>query len=592
VDKMKKGFLKGIALLSFFLFFVVFGAREVSAENELNNMYIEVELQEDGSGVVTEHRLMDMDEGTELFIDLENMQDSELLDFSVRNFTEVEEWDSDASREEKAGKYGIIDTDDGQELVWGIGEYGENTYELTYTLSNLVRELEDGQGLLWNFDTFSDIPAQNLSVNIQGYEPFTQENVNFWGFGFEGNMNLRNGDIVWTADQEVDDGDKVTPLLQFPSGYFDTQASVDMTLEEQYEMAADGSAYNDDDSLGLVETIFLAGVFIIIAAVIILVIVYSVQLSNRKKEAGSLITGNKRIKMNKDKYYKQVPYEGESLADISFLLKGIYTGYFEDYFAAFLLKWVGEGKIDIQTEEKDVFFGKKQKSQLEILNHEQAFEDFPLSFKEFSEDVEVHLKDKPYEFGIWLMLVDAADSEGVVTDEAIEIWADNHASEVEVFADYLYEYSKEELENQQLIHSDEIQVWGMTQEIAVSTPQAADLYNQLVQFRNYLKDTGIEQFADNNQGISFEEVMVWSILFGKSDEMTKKLDDLIPENDGPTSYYYPYWYTFHGTTAFRNEWSSGLSSGGFNSQASGGSGGATSAGGGAGAGGGGGGGAR
>src|SRR5690606_17015100 len=101
------------------------------------------ELQEDGSGIVTEFRQMNMDDGTELFIVLEEMQDSELLDFSVAGFEEVTDWDSDDSREEKAGKYGVIETDDGLELVWGIGDYGTNEYEVTYTLSNLVRELED-----------------------------------------------------------------------------------------------------------------------------------------------------------------------------------------------------------------------------------------------------------------------------------------------------------------------------------------------------------------------------------------------------------------------------------------------------------------
>lgn len=116
------------------------------AENEMSDLHIEVELQEDGSCVVTEHRQMNMDEGTELFINMVNLDESEILDFSVEGFTKEPDWDSDDSREEKAGKYGTISTSDGIELVWGIGEYGENTYTVTYTLSNLVRNLEDGPG--------------------------------------------------------------------------------------------------------------------------------------------------------------------------------------------------------------------------------------------------------------------------------------------------------------------------------------------------------------------------------------------------------------------------------------------------------------
>src|SRR5699024_11987111 len=58
--------------------------------------------------------------------------------------------DIDASFEEKAYKYGVLDVDNGYELAWGISEYGPQEYNLSYSLSNMVRELEDGQALFWN----------------------------------------------------------------------------------------------------------------------------------------------------------------------------------------------------------------------------------------------------------------------------------------------------------------------------------------------------------------------------------------------------------------------------------------------------------
>lgn len=71
------------------------------AENEMSDLHIEVELQEDGSGVVTEHRQMNMDEGTELFINMVNLDESEILDFSVEGFTKEPDWDSDDSRKKR-----------------------------------------------------------------------------------------------------------------------------------------------------------------------------------------------------------------------------------------------------------------------------------------------------------------------------------------------------------------------------------------------------------------------------------------------------------------------------------------------------------
>ena len=69
-----------------------------------------------------------------------------------------------------------------------------------YSLSDVVRQLEDGQSLLWNFDTFSDIPAEQLVIELSGPQPFSQENTKLWGFGFNGDMTIENGKIVWLAN--------------------------------------------------------------------------------------------------------------------------------------------------------------------------------------------------------------------------------------------------------------------------------------------------------------------------------------------------------------------------------------------------------
>lgn len=140
----------------------------------------------------------------------------------------------------------------------GNGEYGENTYTVTYTLSDLVRNLEDGQAMLWNFDTFSDIPAQNLTVEISGFQPFTQENVNFWGFGFDGDIQLEGDRIVWESNGEAD-GDVIV-LTQFPADFFQAERTVDMTLSEQQEEAMDGSTYNSSDNSTLIVIIVSAAV--------------------------------------------------------------------------------------------------------------------------------------------------------------------------------------------------------------------------------------------------------------------------------------------------------------------------------------------
>src|SRR5699024_7485303 len=157
-------------------------------------------------------------------LEMNNLQDSEVSNFSVKGFNFNPVWDSDQSLEEKEEYYGIIRNGDDAELVWGMGEHGDKTYQLTYTLSNVVWNLNDGQGLLWNFDTFLGIPTEDLTLTIESPVGLSQDNTNFWGYGFDGDIQMQGDQIVWTSEESLDDGNNVTVLLQFPSDLFNTSA--------------------------------------------------------------------------------------------------------------------------------------------------------------------------------------------------------------------------------------------------------------------------------------------------------------------------------------------------------------------------------
>lgn len=582
--------------LSVLTFFSLVWTDTVSAENQLSSIEIDVQLQRDGSAVITETRDMNMDEGTELYITLEEMQDSKLLDFSVVGFEEETDWNLDASREEKAGKYGVVETDSGQELIWGIGEYGQNNYELTYTLSNLVRELDDGQALLWNFDTFSNIPADNLRLTISGYEPFTQEDVRFWGFGFEGDIQLIDEEIVWQASEVVDSSNDVTVLAQFPEGFFNAQVYVDMTLEEQMEMAMEGSVYNESTSSDTVPIIIFSVLGAVSGGVGIVAIMYARKLSQAKSDAGQMVTGTKRVQKNKGFVYETIPFEEEDLAGIAFVLQEFQKGYFEDYFTAYLLKWVEEDRITMDTTVKRVLFDDQYETLIQIKQFEEEKQQHPYSFKEFASGFKPNQADT-YEKGLWVMLLDAADASGKVDNDHIQYWAKKNAKAVEKYADVLIDYSKEYLERKNLITFKEIKVWGNKHEVAIASAEGERLLDRVVQFDNYLKQTDIKEIKQPTTRIEFSDYLIWSILYFRKDEITKQLDSMVPE---PTQYYDnsligPYYWYWYGTTGLRHNWSTGLSYGGFHSKASSaasGMGGTTSAGGGFGAGGGGGGGAR
>lgn len=557
-------------------------------DNAMQRLDIHVQLLEDGTGIVTEYREMDMHEGTELYIEMNHLQDSELTNFEVNGFDYNPDWDIDESFEEKAGFYGILEDGNDYELVWGISEYGQNQYELTYTLTNLVRQLEDGQGLLWNFNTFGDIPPEELTMEIEGPVPFTEEDTMLWGFGLEGDIQLEDGQLVWQSSQALTSDNYATVLLQFPNEPFVATAEVDRTLEEQQEMALEGSSYNDEEGMdGRWIAAIVGGIAVIVAAVV----TFLVKLHSAYKKAGRMKTGSELKQKNKGLMYDQAPYKEGDLADIALFLHNKFTGAFDDYFFAYLLKWAYEEKIHIESMEVKKFLGTKQDATIEILNYNEWDSEKKQSFAEYSQQVVDGKGELSYESALWKMLLESADENGIITSETIQRWAEDHADDVSDFADGLKEYSTEILGNKGYIEKKTVKFAGLTIPLVASTEKGEELADRIQQFENYLDSLDLKEAASVEQNMPWEELIIWAALFNKAEDIVKQLEEFFPDVWAEWVDDAPYFYgEFHGVYGFRQSWSNGLASGGYS--ASGGGGGSTSVGGGGGAGGGGGGGAR
>src|SRR5699024_10168889 len=95
-----------------------------------------------------------------------------------------------------------------------------------------------------NFDTFLSLPADRMTLEVSAPCDLEDQVLDFYGFGFEGPLEINEGNLQWTG-YGLDDGNDVIVLLQFPTGTFQTSAQEEMTLEEQRDMALEGSSYNE-----------------------------------------------------------------------------------------------------------------------------------------------------------------------------------------------------------------------------------------------------------------------------------------------------------------------------------------------------------
>lgn len=589
-EKMKKPKKRSLLIGSLFTSLLVFLFSTTSvqaAEHQMTDMHIHVELLEDGTAIITENRTLDIgDEGTEFFIEMDenNLGESELSNFEVTGFEYNPDWDGDASFEEKAGRYGVEEISNGTELIWGISGEGQQEYELSYQLTNVVRELEDGQALHWDFQTYYDIPPQSFSIEIEGPEAFDESNTNIWGFGFEGEIELVDGSLIWEATEPLEERGQINVLMQFTEDLFSPSVSEDMTFSEQQEMAEEGSGYNTSELSNW--WIWLIGGIGLIGAAAVAI---GISVSNRLKEAGHIPSYlGEYKKRNKGQTHDASPYTEGELADVAYFLHqySLNGGSFEDLFFAHLLKWSVEEKIQIETKEEKSFFGASHSGKIEIQNFAEEAGQFEESFGTHVEKL-VEKEEGSYESALWHMLIASANTDGVITTEYMKVWAKKQAKVVEKLAEGLKDYSVRRMEELGYIVTEEIKLLGGKKEIEKATAKGEQLIDHLFQFRNYLDELDLKKAASIDETLSWEELIIWAAVYGEeeAEEILEGLEEFFPEFYQELYTAYPHFYHGHiGFVGFRSNWSDGLASGGYH--ASSGAGGMTSVGGGAGAGGG------
>lgn len=214
---------------------------------------IEVDLHPDGSARVTQIWDITGTSGTEWYIPIENLGSMSVKDLSVIDeqgvpYTDEGGWDVERSLEQKRQRCGINRTSSGVEICWGKGSLGHHVYQVSYTLTGLVQSLQDYDAFNFMFVNPGMEPApQNVALSIRnrtGSPKWTSENVNVWGFGFFGTINVtEDGAILATNSETFESEDKVIVMARFDKGIFSPALSRDIPFEAMFNQAIRGSSY-------------------------------------------------------------------------------------------------------------------------------------------------------------------------------------------------------------------------------------------------------------------------------------------------------------------------------------------------------------
>lgn len=546
-----------IFLLAFTLI-VLLANNSFAEENNVNSIDMTVTIHNDGSATIKSILDLDQYTGTEFYIPMGDMMDSEIIDFKVyENDKQFEDlgrnWDINKSIDEKKGKSGIYNENNEDQLVLGIGEYGNHVFTLEYKISNFVKETTDQELVtFWKYvnSNFNmGIDKFNLKIISDAY--FPKEELRVWGFGYKGETKIEDGYVTAFSTDKLTKSNYVTILYKLPKESINTNSKIDKSLEEIINQAKVGSDFEKRESSS---SKFFKFPFLFFApaimgmlvqfSIIILIIVIIRSKSGKgraSKKAKAL------IKSNKDQYYREIPSNHSGITLYNMLCKLGY-GSFENLLTGYFLKWIKEGVLEVIEVEEGLVFKKDKK----------AFKINSGVFKENKDGEE----DETLELKLLNYIKQAAE-DNVLSEREFSKWAGRNRGKLDKFRNDVDETSKNKL--LELGYYDSYFKKGIFKEKEVfeENQNGEKLMTNIIGFKNYLSEFSLLEEKESIHVNIWEEYMIWAGFLGIAKQVIKEFNKLYPEyrNEGLTTLDTIYFVNSMSHSAYNSAFGTSSSSG-------------------------------
>lgn len=338
----------GMLLFLMLLFLLSGTAKTAYAANHVTEIDIAVVIREDGSALVTQVWSGEFENGTENYIPIRT-GDIAISEFAVADengaYLLVSDWDVDADFTTKQGKCGIVTTDDGVELCFGITEYGHKEYTISYVVSDFIKGYTDYNGTNFMFinPEMSTFPtAGSVTLSLESGVPLDSSNAGIWAFGFEGMAEFADGcAVAYTQEDLTGDGYMVV-MLQLDLSLLSPETVLEESFETVKNTAFEGSSYNYSKEafmkelkrelklVGLVLLLLFLACMIPIGLTILILV-------NRDKEM-------EKFRSTVD-YFKDIPNQG-NLELTCYLVKTFDISNREQILRALMVSMMNQGSIE------------------------------------------------------------------------------------------------------------------------------------------------------------------------------------------------------------------------------------------------------
>ena len=497
----------------FFTLILIFSSIMVVDATSISNIDMNIFIDNYGTAHVEEIWTAYVSEGTEGWHPYYKLGNSEISDLQVtmdgKNYTTIDNWNVDASINEKAYKAGIYYVDSSEvDICFGVTSYGNHIYNIKYKISNFVSTVEDADMVYWNLFP-KDFSAEPGNVNIKIYSDFKyKDTLGVWGYGKSGApCYVYDGKIEMTSDNSiVNSNEYMTILVKFPKSTFKTNSVLDNNFNYYLDMAEEGATnYNDDSSFGFFDIIFVFGQILFYGLLFGFIGGATVN-STRNSKCSFGVTGNK---VRKDvPYFRDIPCDKDIFYAYWVAHNYNLTEKKEDFLGSVLLKWIKDGNVKIEKVTKNGLFKDKEESTIIFVKN----------------PTDISLESKLYNYMF------QASKDGKLESNEFRNWCSSNYSKIlSWFDDVLYFETLDLIKKGKLTSQEGKTMKFFTYKSFVVDPSMMQVAEQVAGLKKYLKEFTLIKTKEPIEVNLWNEYLIYAQIFGIADEVADQFKKLYPE---------------------------------------------------------------
>ena len=482
-----------LSLLAAF-FFVI---QPASAQIKVHDVDISVVLDTDGSARIREVWEMTLNRGTEVYLGRENLGDIEIRDLAVsdetgRIYVTERSWNTERSFEKKAGRCGLNKTGGGVEICWGIGEYGRRTYTVNYTLTNLVKSLDDYDMIHYQFYTPNDFRGEHVKVVIEKPDFVMDTLTRIWAFGYDGYIWREYGKVIAESENPLEPEHSIIVLMRFDKGAFASESVQERPFQVVLDRALEGADEPDVPLSKAEELIYsVLGILFFLGTLLLPFlppIIRTVQKVRRRKNTFGTLN------LASIGWSRELPYGGDILENYYVISNSPALNTRKNSVAsAMILHMLQEGCLeavrDLATGKVDIYFKA----------------DSP-GFKNL---------DKVEE-SLWKYMYEASGQNHILEEKEFSSWAKKNDRSLASWTKQVKSEGLDRLRTRGFYSSGKFTSEGQAEN------------RKLIGFKNFLEDATLIKQRTTPEVALWREYLIFASLIGIADRVAKELKDIDP----------------------------------------------------------------